>query len=235
VARRYWPGETPIGQRIRVGGRNAPWLEVVGVTGDVRASPTTEPAPTVYVPMAQHPWGGAAFMVRTTGNAMELLPMVRRVLREMDPALPLAGAQTLEDVFKDRLAPQRLPMLFIGSFASLALVLAVLGVYSIMAYWVTAREREFGIRTALGASGGNVLALVLRQGMTSAVVGTVVGLFAAAAATRVLAALLVGVTPHDPATFIVVPLILLGVTGAACLIPARRATRADPLDALRAE
>ncbi|HEX5438269.1 MAG TPA: ABC transporter permease [Gemmatimonadaceae bacterium] len=235
LAREYWPGASPLGQRIRLGNQRAPWMEVVGVVGDVRERPSDDAPPTVYVPMQQHPQGWAAVVVRTTGNATALVPAIRRVLYQMDPALPVVGAQTMRDVFNGMLSAQRLPMIFTTAFAMLALILAALGTYSVLAYSVTARHREFGIRTALGARRGSVLALVVRQGMTMALIGTVVGLLLAAAGTRVLTGLLVGVTPHDPVTFVAVPLILLAVSAAACLIPARRATRVEPVEALRAE
>ena len=164
-----------------------------------------------------------------------IVPAIQRALHDMDPELPLVGAETLREVFDGMLGVQRLPMLFVTAFASLALVLAALGVYSVMAYSVTAREREFGIRAALGARSASVLALVLRQGMGMAVLGTAIGLIVAGWATRGLAGILVGVAPRDPATFAVIALILLGVSAVACLIPARRATRVDPVEALRAE
>lgn len=229
VARRFWPGVNPLGQRIRVGGESAPLLEVVGVVGDVRERPAEDVKPTVYVPMRQHPRGWASVIVRTTGNSMVIVPAIQRALHDMDPELPLVGAEALREVFDGMLGVQRLPMLFVTAFASLALVLAALGVYSVMAYSVTAREREFGIRAALGARSASVLALVLRQGMGMAVLGTAIGLIVAGWATRGLAGILVGVAPRDPATFAVIALILLGVSAVACLIPARRATRVDPV------
>lgn len=235
VARRLWPGVSPIGRRVRVGGRSSPLLEVVGVVGDVRERPGQDVVPTVYVPLRQSPQGWASLVVRTTGNVMALVPAIQRELHDMDPELPLVGPRTLEDIFNGMLGGQRLPMIFITAFATLALVLAALGVYSVMAYAVTARQREFGIRSALGAHRGNVLALVLRQGMAMAVLGTAIGLLVAVWATRVLAGMLVGVAPRDPGTFLVIAMILLGVSSVACLIPARRATRVDPVEALRAE
>jgi predicted permease len=234
VARQYWPGESPVGQRIRLGDQSEPWREVVGVVGDVRESPSAEVMPTVYVPLRQNP-AGVQFVVRTTGDAMKLVPAIRRTLHALDPAIPVTSMQTLDEIVKSKLSGQRLPMLFTAAFAALALVLAALGVYSVMAYSVTTRRREFGIRTALGARRTSVLALVVRQGMIMTVVGTAIGLLVAAAATRVLTGMLVGVTAHDPVTFVAMPLVLLGVSVAACLIPARRATKVEPVEALRAE
>ncbi len=235
VARRFWPGRNPVGRQIRIGGRNAPPMQIVGMAAQVRQRPDGQTMPTVYVPMRQHPVGWTSFVVRTTGDAMSIVPSVRRALHELDPAIPLAGARTLEDVFSDMIGWRRLMLALVSSFATLALFLSALGVYSVMAYSVGARRREFGIRTALGARTSSVLALVLRQGMAMALLGTAIGLLLAAWATRAIAGLLVGVVPHDPLTFVSIALILLGVSAGACLIPARRATRADPVEILRAE
>jgi putative ABC transport system permease protein len=235
IARQHWPGASPVGASIRVGAPDAPWRTVVGVVGDVRSAATADPEPAVYVPASQAPSGGNEFVVRADGDAAALLPAVRAALRELDPALPLVAPRTMDAVFRDSLAGQRLPMLFTTAFATLALVLAALGVYGVMAYAVAARAREFGIRAALGARREGVLWLVLRQGLGIALGGVVVGLAVAAAASRVLAGLLVGVGTHDAVTFVATPLVLLAVAAAACLVPARRATRSDPVSILRAD
>ena len=235
VARRFWPGRNPTGRRIRLVRRNSPLMEIIGVARDVRARPDGELMPTVYVPMRQHPLGGTSFVVRTSGDAMVTVPAIRQALHDLDPGIPLVGARTLEEVFADMIGAQRLMLILVGTFAALALLLAALGVYSVMAYTVGARQREFGIRTALGARATGVLALVLRQGMAMALLGTAIGLLMAAWATTALAGLLVGVAPRDPVTFFAIALVLLGVSAIACLIPARRATRVDPVEALRAE
>jgi predicted lysophospholipase L1 biosynthesis ABC-type transport system permease subunit len=210
-------------------------MEIVGVAGEVRADAGGDVVPTVYIPMLQHPVGWTSFVVRTRGNAMAIVPAIRGALHEMDPGIPLVGARTLHDELAGMLAPQRLMLWLVGSFAALALLLAALGVYSVMAYAVGARQREFGIRAALGARRGSVLALVLQQGMAMALAGTAIGLLLAAWATQLLAGMLIGVAPRDPVTFVAISLLLLGVSAVACLIPARRATRVDPADALRAE
>ncbi len=235
VARRFWPGRDPIGQQLRLGGRNAPSMEVVGVAAQVRERPDGQPMPTVYVPMSQHPVGWTSFVVRTRGDAMSIVPSIRRALYNLDPAIPLVGARTLDDVFADMIAWRRALLALVSSFALLALLLSALGVYNVMAYNVGARRREFGIRTALGARASSVLSLVLRQGMAMALLGTVIGLVLAAWVTSALAGLFVGVAPRDPLTFLTIALVLLTVSAIACLIPARRATRADPVEALRAE
>jgi len=235
MALRFWPGRSPVGRQIRLGGHDAPLMEVVGVARDVRSRPDGVLMPTVYVPMRQHPVGWTSFVVRARGDAMPTVPAIRRALRELDAEIPLVQARTLADQFADMIARQRLMLVLVGAFALLALLLAALGVYSVMAYSVSTREREFGIRAALGARASNVLALVLRQGMTMAALGIAIGLVLAAWATSALAGLLVGVVPRDPLTFVAIALVLLTVSAVASLIPARRATRADPVEALRAE
>ncbi|MGH7720692.1 MAG: ADOP family duplicated permease [Gemmatimonadaceae bacterium] len=235
LARKYWPGATPIGARICVGPDDAPWRQVVGVVGDVRASALSDAAATVYVPAWQDLWRGNELVVRTTGDGMTLVPAIRREVRDLDPTLPLVTPQTMDDVSRTLLASQRLPMLFTSAFAALALVLAALGVYGVTAYTVTTRTREFGIRTALGGRRGSILWLVMRHGLATAVAGTIVGLAIAAAASRSLAGLLFGVTPHDVATFVAAPLVLIAVSIAACLLPARRATLVNPVDVLHSD
>lgn len=237
MARQYWPNVNPLGRRIRLGSHGAPWMQIVGVVGDVRPFPWADPPATVYVSADQEPQGWGTVVVRSDGDPRVLVPQIRGVLHDIDPALPIpsVGVETMDAVLANMLARQRLPMFFTGAFAVLALVLAALGVYSIMAYSVTARQREFGIRKALGARQRNVLALVVRQGMVMAIVGAAAGLLIASVAARLLTGLLIGVTPHDPATFLVVPLVLLAVSAVACFVPARRAMSVDPLEALRAE
>ena len=246
LARRLWPGRSPIGARVREAATGTdrvelpPWHEVVGVVGDVRESALAEPQPTVYFAARQRRTPGAELVVRTTCasgrcDPAALLPALRRQLRTLDPSLPLILPRTMEAVAEQGLATQRLPMLFTTAFALLALLLAALGVYGVMSYAVTARTREFGIRSALGARRATVLALVLRQGLATAGAGTAAGLLLALAGTRLLERLLVGVGPRDPLTFATVPALLLVVCAVACLVPARRATRVPPQEALRSE
>ena len=247
MARRLWPGRSPLGVRIREAASGTdsldvpPWYEVVGVVGDVRESALAESQETVYLPARQRRTPGAELVVRTACtsgrgcDATALLPAIRRQLRTLDPSLPLIHPRTMRTVAQAGLVTQRLPMLFTTAFALLALLLAALGVYGVTSYAVTSRTREFGIRSALGARRASVLGLVLRQGLATALAGVAAGLLLAAAATRVLASLLVGVTPHDPWTFVAAPLGLLLVCALASLLPARRATRVPPQEALRAD
>lgn len=236
LAKKYWPNADPIGARIRLGPNpNDPWSTVVGIAGDVRMGTAGDARPTVYVSSRQDHWGGAAIVVRTSGDPMTLLPAVRREVKAMDPTLPVVEPRTLRDVQSVGLSDRRLPMQLMAAFALLALILAAVGVYGVMAYSVAARTREIGVRVALGARPSNVFGMIVRQGLVAAVVGLTIGLLGAAALGRVLTRLLYGVTPTDAPTFIGVTAVLLAVTLAACLVPARRAVRVDPLEALRSE
>ena len=236
LARTFWPNADPIGARIRLGpDPSIPWMTVVGVVGDVRLGVAGEPRPTAYVSARQDHWGGAAVVVRTTGDPMALLPAVRREMKAIDATLPVGSPASMKDVKSSRLADRRLPMQLMLAFAMLALTLAAVGVYGVMAYSVAARTREIGVRVALGAQPRNVFGMVLRQGLGAAVVGVALGLIGAAALGRVLTKLLYGVAPTDALTFAGVAVMLLAVTLAACLVPARRALQVDPLDALRSE
>ena len=236
LARTFWPNESPIGARIRLGpDPSQPWTEVIGVVGDVRMGVDGDMRGTAYVSMRQDHWGGAAIAVRTTGDPAALLPAVRREMKAIDPTLPVADPATMKEVRSRRLSDRRLPMQLMAVFALLALTLAAVGVYGVMAYSVAARTREIGVRIALGAQPRAVFGMIVRQGLGAAVVGLVLGLAGAVALGGVLTKLLFGVSPTDAPTFIGVAAILLCVTLAACLIPARRAVRVDPLEALRSE
>ena len=175
------------------------------------------------------------FMARTRGDAAALTAAIKQTLRDIDPRLPLINPGTLRDVMKASIARQQVAMALVGAFAALALVIAVLGVYSVMAYAVIGRTREFGIRQALGASDRSILLLVLRRGLAVVLVGVVVGLLLSAVASRLVAALLVGVSTHDALTFVLAPAVVVIAGAVACLIPARAATRVHPVDALRVE
>jgi predicted permease len=236
LARAFWPNGDPIGARVRLGPNpDDPWNTVIGVVGDVRMGAAGDSRPTAYVSARQDHWGGMAIVVRTTVDPMSLLSAVRREVRALDPTIPVAEAHSMKQVQSMVLADRRLPMQLMTVFAFVALVLAAVGVYGVMAYSVAARTREIGVRVALGARPSDVFGMVVRQGMGAAAVGLTAGLLGAAALGRVLTSLLYGVRPTDAVTFGGVAAILLAVVLAACLIPARRAVRVDPLDALRSE
>ena len=236
LVKAFWPNGDPIGARVRLGPNpNDPWMTVVGVVGDVNMGVADNSRPTAYVSARQDHWGGAAIVVRTSTDPMSLLPAVRREVRAIDATIPVAEAHSMKQVQSIELTDRRLPMQLMASFALLALVLAAVGVYGVMAYSVAARTREIGVRVALGAQPKTVFGMVVRQGMGAAAAGLTVGLLGAAALGKVLTSLLYGVKPTDVFTFVGVAGVLLAVVLAACLVPARRALRVDPLEALRSE
>src|ERR1044072_2205264 len=189
----------------------------------------------MYMPYAQQPEPNMALMIRTEGSPEAVAAAVRREVLALDRGQPVYSVRTLPAVMSEAVAAPRFRTLLLGAFAALALVLAVVGIYGVMSYAVTQRTHEFGVRMALGAQGTDVLKLVVGRGMALALAGVLLGLVASFALTRVLAGLLYGVTPTDPVTFACVSLLLMPVALAACLIPARRAAKVDPVVALRYE
>jgi putative ABC transport system permease protein len=237
VAKQHWPNGDAVGAFVRLGPNPAdPWAEVIGVVGDVRQfGPASDGRPTVYAFALQDYWDGRDVMVRARGDAASIASSVRQVVRQLDPNLPLVQMRTMDEVADEVLAQRRLSMTLMSVFAGLALALAAVGLYGVMSYVVTARTREFGVRMALGAPRAAVMRLVVRQGLGTVLVGLALGLIAALAATRLLVGLLFGVKPLDPLTFGAVPAVLLAVALFACWLPARRATRVDPMAALRTD
>ena len=241
LADQYWPGEDPIGKRIKIGPLDSPntWLTVVGVAGDVRqAGLYGDPRMDLYVPYAQERRGFVAprdLVVRTKGDAVAMLGAVRQAIWAVDKDQPVSNVRTMDQVFAAAISTERFQALMLGLFAALALVLACVGLYGVISYSVAQRTHEIGVRVALGAQPVDVLRLVIRQGMMLTFAGLVIGIAAGLAATRVLSDMLYGVTTTDPLTFVGVPAFLLLVAFVACYIPARRATRIDPLVALRYE
>ncbi|HEV8337432.1 MAG TPA: ABC transporter permease [Candidatus Polarisedimenticolia bacterium] len=231
MARQYWPNENPLGKRI---GRTV-WREVVGVVGNVRTfSLERDEPPTMYFPFAQVPSGRASILARLRGDVPAAAPALRAAVREADPDLAVTIAP-MERVLSDTLAPRRWTLLLLASFAALAVVLAAVGIYGVMSYAVTRRTQEIGIRMALGARQPQILQLVLRQGLRLAAAGTALGLGLALALTRWMESLLYQVSATDPVTFAGIAALMLSVAAAACYLPARRASRVDPMIALRYE
>jgi len=235
----YWP-EGAIGRRIRQGG-NAPWMTVVGVVGDVKNGGMDQAAGTelyFYAPQSAAMGFGQSTMnvvLRTSLDPSSLSETARRTVWSLDPSLPLTSLQTMEDAVFGSLARPRFLTLLLGVFGGLALALAAVGTYGVMSYFVAERRREMGIRMALGAESGGVLLLVLVQSFKIAGLGLVVGVGAALGLTRFVESWLFGVSAFDAPTFVAVPLVLALVAGAACLVPAVRATRVDPIVVLKAE
>ena len=238
LARRIWPGEDPVGKQLKQGWSDSktPWRDVVGVVGDVKFEGLTADTPMqVYVPMAQRPMRSIAAIVRTATAPAVMTPVLTDVVRGLDANLPAYAVRTMDTMLDTSIARQRMSMLVFAVFAGVALVLASIGLYGVVAHGVTERTHEIGVRMALGAERHHVLALVVRQGLSMAALGTVVGIAAALALSRLIESLLFHVTPSDPVTFGLVVAILLGVAALACYVPAWRATRVDPTQALRAE
>jgi putative ABC transport system permease protein len=233
LAQRSWPGQDPIGKRIENGDG---WLAVVGVVGETRYHELTKPEPSLYVPAGQ--FNGPPVMtlaVRTHGDPARVIPEIRQALHEVNPALTVAAGGSMNQLLAAPLARPRFGTWLLVAFATMTVCLAVVGIYTTLAAMVGQRTREIGIRLALGARMGEVGGLVVRQGMLLAGVGCILGLFAAVLGTRVLRSMLFGISPADPATFGVVVGLLLIAAALACWLPAGRATRVDPLIALRAE
>jgi predicted permease len=238
LAKVHWPGQDPLGKRFKLGDASSqrPWMTVVGVVGDVRQRSLDAPIRQgMYVPHAQRPTGGFTVVLRTTTAPLSLVEPVRRTIQDLDRNLPISSVFTMDRVMVRSLWQPRLFSWMFGVFGAVALVLAVVGVYSVVSYSVAQRTREIGIRVALGAGRGQIRAMVLRQGMRAMAMGIGIGLAGAVAVTRVMGALLYGVSPTDPATFGLVTLVLAGTALVACLMPALRATKVEPLVALRYE
>jgi putative ABC transport system permease protein len=233
AADRLFRGEDPIGRRVRITGDSA-WLTIVGVIGDVRhASLEASPAVDVYVPIEREPSSYMRYVVRTSGAAAALAPDIRRAVRTFDATLPIVGLETLESVVARASVPRRFAMLLLGSFAAIALVLAVGGVYAMVAYAVSQRTQELAVRVALGAGPAEVVRTVMARGLGAVGIGLGVGVALAFALGRAMSALLYGVDIHDPGIFVAAPALLGAVAVLSALVPAIRASRVDPVVALR--
>lgn len=251
LAEQYWPGESALGKRLTQnadvgragGGSEVTWQTIVGVVEDVRTmGMDQDPLPLLFFPIlqnapddAQRTPGTVALAIRTAGEPTALLPAVQEAIWAQDPNLPLADIQTMSSIVRDSMARTSFTMVLLGIAALVALLLGTVGIYGVISYVVTQQTRDMGIRLALGAEESRVAGMVLRQGGLLAATGIAIGLTGAFGLTRLMEALLFGVSTTDPATFVAVPLILGGVALLASWIPARRAARTDPVEALRAE
>jgi len=235
MARRFWPDGDALGARLRLGpDPKSPLITVVGIVGDVRNDPTRPDAEAItYAPARQAPWNASSFLVRTDGDPLALAAAARRELAAIDPGLPIDRVMTLDALLADALSGRKLPVLLMVAFGALALLLASVGVYAMFAAMAAAREREFGVRVALGSSRSAIAALVLRQGGVWMALGLAAGALGVVAVARTLRSLLYGVAPFDPVALglAVAALVACGVL--ALLVPVRRATRADPIAVLR--
>ena len=236
MARSIWPGENPVGRRVTLTFDEKFPREIVGVVGDTKASLDSDAPSQMYVPFAQDAnWGSLSLVVRTSGEPTSVASALRNQVRSVDKGVVLFNLRSMDEVEAVSAASRRLPMFLLTAFAAVAMLLAMLGIYGVTAYYVTQRTREIGIRIALGAQVSDVLNLVLKRGMVLSIIGLVFGFAGALALTRYLTSLLFGVTAFDLYTFGGVSLVLIAVCLLACFVPARRATRVDPLVALRYE
>jgi putative ABC transport system permease protein len=239
LARQYWPNEDPIGKRVKAGNPALsanPWLKIVGVVGDVRSdSLDSQGVPHIYLPVFQAPSFDSVIFLRTAGDPGTLGDAIRREVEAVDPDVPVYAVRSMEGVVARSVAERRFALQILGFFAGVALLLAAIGIYGVMAYTFSQRTHEIGIRMALGAQPGDILRTALGEGMRLVVVGLGSGLIGALIFTRFLRSMLYGVTPSDPLTYASLLALLAAIALLACFIPARRATRVDPLVALREE
>jgi len=238
TANRIWPGEDALGKRVKIGGLDGPWFTVIGVTRDVHHYGLDDaPEMQMYIPHAQWPFpdNDMTFVIRTAGAPAALSSAARQAIHSLDATQALSRVMPLEDYVALSIQGRRFALILIAAFAGIALLLSMVGIYGVTSYSVAQRTREIGIRMALGAQRGQVLALLLRQGMLQVLIGIVAGVAASLAVTRFLVSLLFGVQPTDLLTFVSVVAILIGVSALACWIPARRAMKVDPMVALRYE
>lgn len=237
LARKHWPEQNAIGKRIRFQAPldRAPWMEIVGVIKDIKHDLTSEVTPEFYLPLAQDPRTSMVIVAKTNADPASMAASIREEVWAIDKDQPVFDVRTMQEVRSLSVSLQQFNSLMIGIFAAVALLLASIGIYGVMAFAVSQRTREIGIRMALGARKADVLKLVVANGMRLAFTGLAIGLVASWLLTRFIASLLFGVKPTDPLTFSVVSLCLLSAAFLACYLPARRATRVDPLEALRYE
>jgi putative ABC transport system permease protein len=239
LAQSMWPGEDPIAKLLKQGwpeseGEDNPWREVIGVVADTKQEGLEEDIRMeTYIPLRQLPLSNAYVGLRTQLEPLSLAEPAKAVVRSLDPNLPVYDIETMDNAIADTFAPKRFSMLLLSIFAALALTLAAVGLYGVIAYSVVGRTREIGVRMALGAKRFEIFNMVLREGMLLSVIGAFLGIGAAFGLSRLLTGFLYGVAPNDLTTFTLVPVVLVLVSLAASAVPARSATRIDPMDVLR--
>jgi predicted permease len=235
TARKYWPDRDPLGRQVRFGkDPTKPWTTVVGIIKDIKSDGLDiDGVPHIYVSVYQDPSKQVSVVLRTSLPATLLEPQIRHEIQSIDPGLPVFNVVSMNDILDRSLASRRLSADLVGGFAGLAVLLASIGIYGLLAYMVGQRSREIGLRMALGARRWDVLKLILGKGVVLAGVGIVAGMIFSAATASLMASLLYGVRPHDLVVFLIVPLLLFAVAVLASYLPARRATKVDPMFALR--
>jgi predicted permease len=235
TARKYWLDREPLGRQVRFGkDPNQPWITIVGIIKDIKNDGLDiDGVPHIFVSVYQDPSKQVSVVLRTSLPATLLEPQIRHEIQSIDPGLPVFNVSSMNDILDRSLASRRFSADLVGGFAGLAMLLSAIGIYGLLAYMVGQRSREIGIRMALGARRDDILKMFLRKGITLAGVGIVAGLVFSASTASMMASLLYGVRPHDPAVFLIVPLLLLAVAALASYLPARRATKVDPIVALR--
>jgi predicted permease len=232
-ARQYWPNANPLDQHVLIGRRPAP-AQVVGVAADIKNKGLQQDTqPQLYLPFSQLPWGDMNLLVRTDVPAHTVTSAVRAQIASIDPDQPVTQIETVEELINDARTQPRFLLILVAAFSGVALLLSLVGIYALLSYTVVQRQQEFGIRMALGAERRDILRLVVRHGFVLAVTGVAAGLVAAFALTRLLAGMLYKTAGHDAVTFIAAPLVFLAIALLASYVPARRATRVSPIDALR--
>jgi putative ABC transport system permease protein len=242
MARQFWPNENNVlGKRFKLGFHDSPnpWITIVGIAGDVKQMGLDAPVRAeMYLPYQQisyFSFSPSNLVIRTVGDPLSLAAAVRQAVWAVDRDQPVSNIRTMEEILAGEVSQRRLGMSLLAAFAALALALAALGIYGVLSYAVSQRTPEIGLRLAVGAQPGDVLRMVVSDGMRLALLGLVAGLAASFALTRVMDKLLFGVRATDPLTFAAVSLLLLFVSGAACIVPARRAMKVNPMVALRVE
>jgi predicted permease len=235
TARKYWPDRDPLGRQVRFGkDPTKPWITVVGVIKDIKNDGLdVDGVPHIYLSTYQDPSKQVSVALRTSLPAAQLEPQIRHEIQSIDPGLPVFNVVSMNDILDRSLASRRFSADLVGGFAGLSVLLASIGIYGLLAYIVGQRSREIGIRMALGARRDDILRMFLRKGVALAGVGIVAGMAFSASTASMMATLLYGVRPHDPAVFLIVPVLLLAVAALASYLPARRATKVDPMIALR--